>query len=122
MPDWWAEDSGSCMDGRVSRRIDDDDDDDDDDELMMMMTTTTTTTTMADNIDLWVGGLLEKPLRGAKIGRTFTCLLADQFRRLRDGDRYSSTLILHNIARSPNRTSVNLRKHGEKARYHRNSL
>ena len=39
------------------------------------------------NIDPWVGGLLEDPVDGARIGPTVTCLLVDQFKRLRDGDR-----------------------------------
>lgn len=39
------------------------------------------------DLDLWVGGLMERPLRGGKLGRTFSCLLADQFKRLRAGDR-----------------------------------
>ncbi|UYV63418.1 PXDN [Cordylochernes scorpioides] len=40
-----------------------------------------------DNIDLWVGGVSEEILPGAKVGPTFHCLLRDQFRRIRDGDR-----------------------------------
>ncbi|XP_037081331.1 LOW QUALITY PROTEIN: peroxidasin homolog [Pollicipes pollicipes] len=41
-----------------------------------------------DNVDLWIGGMLEEHAPGAKMGPTFVCLLADQFRRLRDGDRF----------------------------------
>ena len=41
-----------------------------------------------DKVDLWVGGLAEKHLPGSSLGATFTRIIVDQFRRLRDGDRY----------------------------------
>ena len=40
-----------------------------------------------DNIDLWVGGMVEDWAPGARVGPTFQCLLAQQFKYLRDGDR-----------------------------------
>ncbi|XP_050073401.1 peroxidasin isoform X1 [Anopheles maculipalpis] len=40
------------------------------------------------NIDLWVGGILEDQLPGAKMGPLFTCVLVRQFQALRDGDRF----------------------------------
>ena len=41
-----------------------------------------------DKLDLWVAGLAEKHLPGSSLGETFTRIVVDQFRRLRDGDRY----------------------------------
>lgn len=41
-----------------------------------------------DDIDLWVGGLAERHVRGAMVGPTYHAILVDQFRRLRDGDRF----------------------------------
>jgi hypothetical protein len=41
-----------------------------------------------DNIDPWVGMLAEDRLPGASVGRTHMAVLMDQFRRLRDGDRF----------------------------------
>lgn len=41
-----------------------------------------------DDIDLWVGGLAENPVDGGQLGELFRFIVVDQFRRLRDGDRY----------------------------------
>lgn len=41
-----------------------------------------------DNIDVWVGGLAEQHAPGASVGPLFKRIIADQFLRLRDGDRY----------------------------------
>ena len=41
-----------------------------------------------NDIDLWIGGLAERHVSGALVGPTYRAILADQFRRLRDGDRF----------------------------------
>lgn len=41
-----------------------------------------------EDIDAWVGGLAEAHAEGALVGPTWKAVLADQFRRLRDGDRF----------------------------------
>jgi hypothetical protein len=39
-------------------------------------------------VDPWVGILCEAPERGAAVGSTLSTIIADQFTRLRDGDRF----------------------------------
>lgn len=41
-----------------------------------------------DQMDPWIGGLVEDQLEGSSVGELIAAVLGDQFRRLRDGDRF----------------------------------
>ena len=41
-----------------------------------------------DDVDLFSGGLSERPLDGALLGPTFACIVGRQFELLRSGDRH----------------------------------
>ncbi len=47
------------------------------------------------HVDLWVGALAEDKLSGALVGELLGHVLTDQFRRLRDGDRFWYERIFH---------------------------
>ncbi|XP_048413025.1 myeloperoxidase-like isoform X2 [Stegostoma tigrinum] len=42
----------------------------------------------ANNIDVWVGAVAEPPVKGGKVGPLLACLIGQQFKNLRDGDRF----------------------------------
>lgn len=41
-----------------------------------------------DDIDLYIGGLVERHLPGSMLGPVFTCIIAEQFARSKEGDRF----------------------------------
>ena len=43
-------------------------------------------------VDLWLAGLLEDTYEGSQLGPVFSCIIAQQFQRLRAGDRYVLSL------------------------------
>lgn len=42
----------------------------------------------AIDVDLYTGALSEKPMEGAIIGPLLSCLVTDQFLRIKKGDKY----------------------------------
>ena len=40
-----------------------------------------------DNIDVWLGGLVEDHLKDSRNGPLFSCLIGKQMKSIRDGDR-----------------------------------
>ncbi|GFN84610.1 hypothetical protein PoB_001111600 [Plakobranchus ocellatus] len=47
-----------------------------------------TQTRHVDDVDLFVGGLLERPVRGGIVGETFGNIIANQFADIKFGDAY----------------------------------
>ena len=47
-----------------------------------------------ENLDLYVGGLAEDHGRGSELGPTFHKIFMDQWKRIRDGDRFWYTRVL----------------------------
>ncbi len=41
-----------------------------------------------DDVELWIGGLLEQKVHGSQLGEVFHHIVVDQFTRLRDGDKF----------------------------------
>ncbi len=43
-----------------------------------------------EDVDLWIGSLAEDHLQGSSVGELVRTIVADQFQRLRDGDRFGT--------------------------------
>jgi hypothetical protein len=62
-----------------------------------------------ETVDLWVGGLAEKPLPGGVLGATFACIFARTFSAIRNGDRfyYDNTDLSNATFTSQQRAAIN---------------
>lgn len=56
-----------------------------------------------DNIDVWLGGLVENVLPGSRTGPLFSCLISKQMKVLQDGDRY---LKVHRVLQNMNASTL----------------
>uniref|UniRef100_A0A914I7Q0 Uncharacterized protein n=1 Tax=Globodera rostochiensis TaxID=31243 RepID=A0A914I7Q0_GLORO len=54
--------------------------------------------TNRDDIDLYVGGMVEDTLLGALVGPTFVCILGNQFRRSQPGRVFRASFVTTAIA------------------------
>ena len=41
-----------------------------------------------DDIDLYIGSLFETQIPGALVGPTALCIISDQFKKIKNGDRF----------------------------------
>lgn len=53
-----------------------------------------------DDVDLFVGGSMERAVQGSILGHTFQCIVGEQFYRTRVGDRffYDNSEMIHSFS------------------------
>ena len=66
-----------------------------------------------DDVDLFLGGLMEKPLPGSLLGPTFSCIISDQMYRTMVGDRFFySTINQEEVFNEGKCSNILLSSHG----------